>query len=94
MRSLKSNSLKDLKLLLGEEKVYVVTEEDEINETTAILATFKTFLGAQRFAKARIEEAATSEESIEISQFGFTLISRIEGNEVYHVSIKGFTLNA
>lgn len=94
MRSLKSNSLKDLKLLLGEEKVYVVTEEDELEETTSVLATFKTFLGAQRFAKERIEEAATSEERIEASQFGYTLIDRLDDNEVYHVSIKEFTLNA
>lgn len=93
MHSPKANSLKDLKLIMGEEKIYVVTEEDLFEEASTILATFKTFLGAKKFAKERALKARRQDEYIEESEL---MVEIRDSDDVCYLeyTIKEFTLNA
>lgn len=93
MHSLKSNSLKDLKLLMGEERVYVVSEKDYTSETTDILAAFKTIVSAQKFAKERALKARRHSEYLQEQYASYALLDS-DDNETFAFVIEEIQLNA
>lgn len=93
MHSPKSNNLKDLKLLMGKEKIYVVTEEDHFTETSTVFAAFKTFMGARAFARDAALKARREDEYIEDSEFSVEVRDSADACWL-EFSIKELILNA
>lgn len=83
-----AKSFKDLKSIMGENKIYVVTEKDYKNETSTILASFKTIASAQSFAKSKATKCRRDDEYLQEQYASFAVLDSVSDDELYSFVIE------